>query len=164
MLKPNDRVRCIEPTTELSVGYIYIVSKVGSIGLSPPLVGLKGLFNGKVAFHMDRFELVEEPEQMTTNRKHHDVIIAYAKGATIEWRSKPTDSWVQIGCPTFHDNHEYRVRPSFEYINVYTSVAGDVHKTREEADLAAKCVTVRSLLEITRDAEGNVLTVGLVSE
>ena len=162
MLKPNDRVRCIEPTPELSVGYIYIVSKVGSIGLSPLLVGLKGLFDSKVAFRMDRFELVKE--NMTTNRKHHDVIIAYANGETIQWRRDNDDDWADANHPGFYDQYQYRVKPSFEYINVYKETIGNIQETREDADQAAKYATIRSLLEITRDAEGKVLTVRLVNE
>ena len=40
---------------------------------------------------------------------HKDVIIAYANGAEIEFKS--TEGWVKCANPSFYPFHEYRVKP-----------------------------------------------------
>jgi hypothetical protein len=59
--------------------------------------------------------------------KHYDVIIAYANGATIEWRSplyhKGDDGWETIDYPGFHEQDEYRVKKNIvkKYLLLYKS-------------------------------------------
>ena len=48
--------------------------------------------------------------------KHADVIIAWANGAIIEFKSSPKDNWCYIHNPSFCVNTQYRVKPSDEYI------------------------------------------------
>ena len=48
-------------------------------------------------------------------RKHHDVIIAWAKGAKVESKPKPYlclgKEWEEKEYPCFYNNWEYRVKP-----------------------------------------------------
>lgn len=54
-----------------------------------------------------------------TKRKHHDLIVAYALGASIQSRNmKPLArqrEWVDIPNPSWYDTIEYRVKPEREY-------------------------------------------------
>lgn len=43
--------------------------------------------------------------------KHHDVIVAYAKGAKIQVKSKGSRYWEDTAHPTFKEENEYRVKP-----------------------------------------------------
>lgn len=43
--------------------------------------------------------------------RHHDVIVAWANGATIECRDYPNTEWEHCAKPTWHELGEYRVKP-----------------------------------------------------
>jgi hypothetical protein len=53
-------------------------------------------------------ELVEE--DTLKHHKHHDVIVAYAKGEKIQLRKYGI--WVDVRYPTFENVLEYRVKPN----------------------------------------------------
>lgn len=53
-------------------------------------------------------DLVEE--DTLKHHKHHDVIVAYAKGEKIQLRKYGT--WVNVRYPTFENVLEYRVKPN----------------------------------------------------
>ena len=52
---------------------------------------------------------------MTTRHKHADVIIAWANGAEIEYRSHIDGGWVVASEPRWLENYEYRVKPVKKY-------------------------------------------------
>lgn len=58
-----------------------------------------------------RFSPIEKPVFSTPNgkHKHHDAIVAWAKGAVIE--SKVSGKWREAGTPCFYPDLEYRIKP-----------------------------------------------------
>ncbi len=50
-------------------------------------------------------------EDKSKFHKHHDLIVAWAKGAKIEWKSKVDGAWHQIDTPTWPPSREYRIKP-----------------------------------------------------
>ena len=76
--------------------------------------------------------------------KHRDVIIAWANGEEIEFRSKPEREWKDIAFPCFSVNAEYRVKPKIVkregWVNVYkssvcTALVSDAYPSKESADI-----------------------------
>lgn len=57
---------------------------------------------------VDYFELVEDKSK---HHKHHDLIIAWAKGAEIEYYSTIFNCWEEISKINWLDNYEYRIKP-----------------------------------------------------
>lgn len=45
------------------------------------------------------------------NHTHHDFIVAWAKGATIEYFSKGHQEWMVCTCPRWHEDLNYRIKP-----------------------------------------------------
>ena len=43
-------------------------------------------------------------------KKHHDLIIQWAAGATAQSRSPNNSVWVDEKYPMWHDEHEYRIK------------------------------------------------------
>ena len=68
---------------------------------------------------------------MTTRHKHADVIIAWANGAQVEFRSHLSGGWEASSAPSWFEDYEYRVKPPakkyrvalFKNPNYYTSTA-----------------------------------------
>jgi hypothetical protein len=50
------------------------------------------------------------------NKLHHDVIIAWAKGATVQERPSSNDEWVDRQHPLFYEGWQYRVKPEPEEV------------------------------------------------
>lgn len=48
---------------------------------------------------------------MNTRHKHADVIIAWAEGAEVEYRSSVVGGWVLARAPSWDEECEYRVKP-----------------------------------------------------
>jgi hypothetical protein len=46
-----------------------------------------------------------------TQHKHHDLIIAWAKGAKIQWRATKAAKWIDTDEPGWYVNREYRIKP-----------------------------------------------------
>lgn len=44
--------------------------------------------------------------------KHRDLIIAWANGAEIEFRSNPKNPWIPRDIPMWADSSEYRIKPA----------------------------------------------------
>jgi hypothetical protein len=53
------------------------------------------------------YDLVNIPPR----HKHADVIIAWANGAEVQFKSKETDCWTDVTDPQFYDQYKYRVKP-----------------------------------------------------
>jgi len=49
--------------------------------------------------------------------KHAEIIIAWANGAKIEFRTKTNPNWTHTNQPMWDDNAEYRIRPEPEMIH-----------------------------------------------
>ena len=45
------------------------------------------------------------------NHVHHDLIVAWAKGAKIEWRDPHQGEWVSIHSPSWGPDFTYRIKP-----------------------------------------------------
>ena len=68
---------------------------------------------------------------MTQRHKHADVIIAWANGAEVEYKSILDGGWVKAKTPGWLENYEYRVKPPakkyrvalFKDPDYYTSTA-----------------------------------------
>lgn len=45
------------------------------------------------------------------NHVHHDLIVAWAKGAKIEWRVSSDEPWEETDTPGWHAFHLYRIKP-----------------------------------------------------
>lgn len=46
------------------------------------------------------------------NHVHHDLIVAWAKGAKIQWQIRAErDSWEDTDTPGWHTFHNYRIKP-----------------------------------------------------
>lgn len=65
--------------------------------------------HGRHMFNQEQLELVTEDR--TNLHPHHDVIVAWAKGAKIECRVNISSRWVPVAgpCPTWSPEKEYRV-------------------------------------------------------
>jgi hypothetical protein len=46
------------------------------------------------------------------NHIHHDTLIAFAKGATIEWRESEAYQWSNCENPGFLPQYQYRAKPT----------------------------------------------------
>lgn len=46
---------------------------------------------------------------------HKDVMIAYANGAQVQFKSKGSGLWKNATHPSFFDDMEYRIKPEREY-------------------------------------------------
>ena len=45
-------------------------------------------------------------------QKHHDIICAWARGESIEWRASAEDEWSRGSLrPHWYDSYEYRIKP-----------------------------------------------------
>jgi len=53
---------------------------------------------------------------MTEQHKHHDLIIAWAKGASIEWFDPERGRWVFVSRPVWDDDLQFRVKPTPEWM------------------------------------------------
>ena len=96
--KVGDKViRTIDFGGELTVGYVGSVSKVHDAVLR--LEGLGGWYSE------NNFEL-----HNTNHHPHHDVIIAWAKGAKVQ-SSFDGDFWCESSCPAWLLSELYRVKP-----------------------------------------------------
>lgn len=54
----------------------------------------------------------------TTKHIHHDVIIEWAKGATIQCRINDDDTWDIVNPPLWKTQYQYRVKPAPEKYRV----------------------------------------------
>jgi hypothetical protein len=48
---------------------------------------------------------------MTTPHKHHDCIVAWAKGAQIQVKAPDSLEWTHVVRPLWLESYEYRVKP-----------------------------------------------------
>lgn len=84
-------------------------------------------------------ELVEDTSK---RRKHYDVIIAFANGATIQM-SIGNGVWYDYPSPQFLDYYEYRVKPEpkpdvVHYKNV--TLSGSTQRLKDESDTNVKYI------------------------
>lgn len=103
--KAGDKVRCIDATGScglINVGDVHTV-----INICGDMLELE---NNQWCFNW-RFELVEQPEQVVTNKPHphKDLIIAWASGANIQFSNGGT--WEDIEPPSWNVNKKYRIKP-----------------------------------------------------
>lgn len=83
--------------------------------------------NGLVLSHSaDYLELVPN-EQMTNEKhhKHHDLIIAWAKGAKIQFLLKD-GSWFNAAYPSWDDSITYRIAPDNDCKSEIESIESDM--------------------------------------
>lgn len=97
--KVGDKVIRTTGSSILSIGKKYIVKEVRVEGIS-----LKGY--GDKLFNSSYFKLVEDASKHHT---HHDLIIAWAKGAEIETSIK--GRWRSLNHPDWNINYVYRIKP-----------------------------------------------------
>lgn len=75
---------------------------------------------------------------MTQRHKHADVIIAWANGAQVEFRSHIDGGWVKAKTPGWYENYEYRAKPPAKKYRValfkYPGVAAVVSVANSEED------------------------------
>ena len=82
----------------------------------------------------DEIENYEEEEKPVSKRhKHADLIIAWAEGAEIEYRSL-TGKWKFVREPTWSEDYEYRVKP--KTVKRYVRVGVCRNENGEYLDLA----------------------------
>lgn len=71
--------------------------------------------NGDVRIrHSMDYELYEEEPKEDTSKwhKHHDLIIAWAKGAKVQFKCKVDNKWHDVvNGYSWHDSYEYRIKP-----------------------------------------------------
>lgn len=112
--KVGDKVVCIDATqsTTLVEGMIYVVV---STEVSDRRFIKVRLPNGAdVDQYVTRFK--PKPKYNTPNgkHKHHDVIVAWAEGAVIQFKPYGHDRWRDYqweAGPTFSNDVEYRIKP-----------------------------------------------------
>lgn len=76
---------------------------------------------------------------MGTPHKHRDVIIAWANGEAIEWKSN-VGTWVYVKHPDFVEHYEYRIKPKRVKREGWVNISENglwLHATKEGADRAA---------------------------
>ena len=75
---------------------------------------------------------------MTQRHKHADVIMAWAEGAEIEYRSHIDGGWMVTSEPRWLENYEYRVKPPAKKFRValfkYPGVEAGVSVSNSEHD------------------------------
>jgi len=125
--KVGDKVvRTSDPYCVLSVGTKAIVTGVKDRG-ELRLLGSKNCWD------QERFKL-EEAE--TAERPHKDVIIAWANGVDIQFRTDSCEKWGDINNPCFHKNYQYRVKPvdseKEKQIASLKKAIDEIHKKIEE--------------------------------
>jgi len=90
-------------------------------------------------------------------RKHHDVIVAWAQGAKVEAKPKPYlclgKGWEEQEYPVFYNNWDYRVKPrEFE--------EGAFYVARQKSEFTG----IVSALEVVQFYKGAFLLSGLLSD
>lgn len=64
--------------------------------------------------------MIEDATPTTTEdtskfHKHHDLIIAWAKGAKIQYFSDTYNEWKDINTPSWGETEQYRIKPKVTY-------------------------------------------------
>ncbi len=52
-----------------------------------------------------------EPYETAEHHKHHDLIIAWAKGAEIQSQMPKDTRWYNVGSPSWFKHYSYRIKP-----------------------------------------------------
>lgn len=87
----------------LHIGDVVVVSAYWPMS---DLVALEGF--GSSRFSAEYFELIEDTSK---HHKHHDLIIAWAKGAEIQRRGS-ANTWFNTATPQWYDYVEYQIKPT----------------------------------------------------
>lgn len=106
--KVGDKVRRTSEHNSHGVynGGVYIVSAVRHGWLELEGVDSKHEY----PFNSSYFELVEA-EDKSKWHKHHDVIVAWAKGSKVQIFGAVHKEWMDCECPSFGVNRKYRIKP-----------------------------------------------------
>lgn len=73
-----------------------------------------------------------EVEDKTNWHKHYDLIVTWAKGATIEYQPAGCSCWEEIKKPTWDGMGKYRIKPKIERIRISD---GEVPITEDTVDV-----------------------------
>lgn len=74
---------------------------------------------------------------MTTPHKHHDCIVAWAKGAQIQFREPNGVEWIFVSRPQWFESYEYRVKPEPKPDRIfykYIHTGGSTYARESETD------------------------------
>ena len=88
---------------------------------------------------------------MGTKHKHYDVIVAWAAGEEIEFKSTECanwQNWMQIHAPSFHRDLEWRIKPKTVKKEGWVNVYGDnaptfIWPSKASADQVANIPNIR---------------------
>jgi hypothetical protein len=90
-------------------------------------IEVSGTTIGGHSYMIEAFELV--PEDTSSYHKHHDAIVVWAKGASIQYYAVSSDRWIDCdgNKPGWHKDVQYRVKPAPKfYKEVPTSYGADI--------------------------------------
>jgi hypothetical protein len=123
MFNIDDKVvRTGDSYEEVEHGETYTVVDVDGDG-----VHLKGL--QRFGYNPKEFKLVEDTSK---NRPHHDMIIAWAKGADIEWFDGRGGVWKDIANTTFYENTLYRIKPNNTNTDQINRIESEIQRLADE--------------------------------
>lgn len=105
-LKVGDKVKRTAQSMWLDYGTIYTVASVSDRGNTITVEGFPQ------PFVAERFVKVEE--DTSKYHPHHDVIVAWAKGAKLQRKDTAASPWADIQTPMFFSHYQYRVKPDNE--------------------------------------------------
>jgi hypothetical protein len=111
----------------LEIGDIVTVHKCNASSIS-----LEGY--GTSSFFEENFELDEDTSK---HHKHHDLIIAWAKGAEIEFLEEYHDSekWYKVVAPIWQIDRQYRIKPTASPEQIEKeSIIEEMQKLKERLD------------------------------
>lgn len=63
------------------------------------------------SFTADQYRIVEDKPVESEQHVHHDLIVAWAKGAKIQYHDKSSNQWFPTFNPVWDVNHKYRIKP-----------------------------------------------------
>ena len=111
--KVGDEVRVLKMANggDVPVGTIGVITSVGKFGAVR--VGTGGMFNYFLGGAGGKIELVKpEPEYPNRPQMHHKEIIAWARGAQIQWFGPLTEKWYDsASVPAWKPDVKYQVKP-----------------------------------------------------
>lgn len=84
-------------------------------------------------------ENFEPAEDRTTWHPHHDVIVAWAKGAKVQFKFKeepeePEGEWRDILNPSFPESLEYRVKPEPDHTEEIAEIEQEMRKLADRLE------------------------------
>lgn len=126
-LRPGDKLELLnqEGWMDLKAGEVYTIEAIAN--------GEVYLHNGPrvLGMHLKDFKIVEVEDRFTWH-PHHDVIVAWAKGAEIqhEWGGE----WLDAKTPQWKIEKRYRVKPEPDHTSEIAEIEQEMRKLADRLE------------------------------